>query len=53
MTNQKDRKLYKIGDNKEKELPEPIHSWLGQFDEEDDFLCGKVSGSLPEFTEEE
>ncbi len=52
MTNQKDRKFCKFSD-KEKEFSKSIHGWLAQYDEEDDFLCGKVSHSLPEFTEEE
>ena len=49
---QKDRKLYKFSDT-EKEFSKSVHNWLAQYDEEDDFLCGKVSNSLPEFTEEE
>jgi hypothetical protein len=35
-----------------REFSKPV-SWLAQYDEEDDFLSGKVSISFPEFTEEE
>jgi hypothetical protein len=52
MINQKDRKLYELSD-RGKDFSKSVHSWLAQYDEEDDFLCGKVSNSLPEFTEEE
>jgi hypothetical protein len=52
MTNQKDRKLFELRNN-EKELSKSTHSWLAQYEDEDDFLCGKVSNSLPEFIEEE
>jgi len=52
MTNQKERKLFEIRNN-EKELSKSIHNWLAQYEDEDDFLCGKVSNSLPEFIEEE
>ena len=52
MINQKDRRPYEVS-NKEKDFSESVHNWLAQYDEEDDFLCGKVSNSLPEFTEEE
>ena len=52
MTNQKDRKFHKFSDE-QKELSKSIHIWLAQYDEEDDFLCGKVSHSLAEFSEEE
>ena len=52
MINQKDPKFYQISD-KNKEFSKTVHNWLAQYDEEDDFLCGKVSHSLPEFTEEE
>jgi len=45
MTDQKDRKFYQLGDN-EKEFLKSDHHWLAQYDEEDDFLCGKVSNSL-------
>jgi hypothetical protein len=30
-----------------------IQKWMAQDDEDFDFLCGKVSNFLPEFTEEE
>jgi len=52
MINQKDRKFDGLSD-KEKDFSKSVHNWLAQYDEEDDFLCGKVSNSLPEFTEEE
>jgi hypothetical protein len=52
MMNQKDRKLYELG-NKGKDFSKSVHNWLAQYEEEDDFLCGKVSNFLPEFTEEE
>jgi hypothetical protein len=52
MTNQKDQNFVKFSD-KEKEFSKSIHNWLAQYDEEDDFLCGKVAKLLPEFTEEE
>ena len=52
MINQKDRKLYELSD-KGKNFSKSVHSWLAQYDEEDDFLCGKVLNSLPEFTEKE
>lgn len=51
MTNQKDRKSYKSVE-KEKDFSEPVHSWLDQYGEEDDFLSGRVSNSLSEFAEE-
>ena len=49
---QKDRKLYQF-DDRVKDFPKPVHHWLAQYDEEDDFLCGKVANALPELTEEE
>ena len=52
MTNQKDRKLYELGE-KGKDFSKSVHTWLAQYEEEDDFLCGKISNLLPEFTEEE
>jgi hypothetical protein len=52
MVMQKDRKFDPSIDE-EKEFSKFIHHWLAQYDEEDDFLCGKVSNSLPEFVEEE
>jgi hypothetical protein len=52
MINQKDRKSYEFID-KGKEFSKSVHHWLAQYDEEDDFLCGKVSNSIPEFAEEE
>lgn len=52
MTNKKERRIYRFSD-KEKEFSESIHSWLAQYDEDDDFLSGKVANSLSEFSEEE
>jgi hypothetical protein len=52
MTNQKDKKIYELGE-KEKDFSKSVYSWLGQYEEGDDFLCGKVSSFLPEFPEEE
>ena len=52
MMNQKFRKLYELGD-KGKDFSKSVHNWLAQYEEEDDFLCGKVSRSLLDFTEEE
>ena len=52
MTDQKDRKYYQVID-KEKEFSKSAYNWLAQYDEEDDFLCGKVSNFSPDFTEEE
>jgi hypothetical protein len=50
--NQKDRKLYGLG-AKGKDFFKSDHSWLAQYEEECDFLCGKVPSSLPDFTEDE
>jgi len=52
MRDQKDRKQFEIRNN-EKAHFEPAFNWLAQYEEEDDFLSGKVSNSLPEFIEEE
>ena len=52
MIDQKDRNSYQFND-KEKEFPKPAHSWLAQYDEEDDFLSEKVSNYSPEFKKEE
>jgi len=49
---QKDRKLLKLGE-KEKDFSESVHSWLAQYEEEDDFLSGKGSNSISQFSEEE
>jgi hypothetical protein len=51
MTSQKDRKLYELSD-KVREFSKPVN-WLAQYDEEDDFLCDKVSHPLSEFKEEQ
>ena len=40
MINQKDRKLFKLGE-KEKDFSESFSSWLAQYEEEDDFLSNK------------
>ena len=52
MIDQKVRKVYELGE-KGKDFSKSVHSWLAQYEEEDDFLCGKTSSSLPEFTEED
>ena len=52
MINQKDRKFFEFSD-KEKDISKSTYSWLAQYDEEDDFLPGKISNSLPEFAKEE
>ncbi len=52
MITQKDRKLSQL-DDKGQELAKSFNIWLAQYDEDDDFLCGKVPNSLPEFKEEE
>jgi len=52
MIDQKDRKFYGLSD-KEKDFSESVHTWLAQYDEEDDFLCEKASNSYPKFMEEE
>jgi len=52
MVNQKDRKLSELSD-KGKELAKSFQNYLAQYDEDDDFLCGKVANSSPEFKEEE
>ena len=52
MVNQKERNPYQLSD-KGKELSKSFHFLVAQLDEDDDFLCGKVANSLPEFKEEE
>ncbi len=51
MINQKERKIYELSD-KVRDSSKPVN-WLAQYDEEDDFLSGKIAISLPGFTEEE
>jgi len=51
-TNQKERNSHQLND-KSKELSKSFHMLAAQFDEDDDFLCGKVANSSPEFKEEE
>ena len=51
MINQKDRKFFEFSD-KEKDISKSTYSWLAQYDEEDDFLRGKISNSLPDFSQE-
>ena len=51
MINQKERKFYELSDEV-RGFSKPVN-WLPLYAEEDDFLSGKVSISLPEFTEEE
>jgi hypothetical protein len=50
--NQKERNPYQSSD-KGKELSKSFHMLVAQLDEDDDFLCGKVPNSSPEFKEEE
>jgi len=52
MTNQKDRKFFELSE-KGKDFSKSVHTWLAQYEEEDDFLCSKNSNSFPEFTENE
>jgi len=52
MTIQKDRNIYKFIE-KEGGFSKSVHSWLAQYDEEDDFLCGKVPITLADSTQEE
>ena len=52
MNDQKDKNFIVLND-KEKGFSKSVHNCLAQYDEEDDFLFGKVSNSLTEFTEEE
>ena len=52
MEKQNDQEFYQFS-GKEKDFSKSVHNWLAQYDEDDDFLCGKSSNSLPEFTEEE
>ena len=52
MLNKKGPKLFEFSD-KEKAISKPVYSWLAQYDEEDDFLCERVSNSLLEFAQEE
>jgi len=52
MINKKDRKLFELSENS-KDFSKFVHSWLAQYEEEDDFLSGKVSNSISEFAEEE
>jgi hypothetical protein len=51
MINQKDRKFFEFS-GKEKDLSKSTYSWSAQYDEEDDFLRGKISNSLPDFSQE-
>ena len=52
MIDQKDRKFFMISD-KEKEFSKSVHTWLAQYDEEDDFLSEKVANTISDFTDEE
>jgi len=44
MINKNGRKSYQQSD-KENEFSKSVHSWLAQYDEEDDFLCGTKNDS--------
>ena len=50
MTSQKDRKLFDLRNN-EKDFSKNTYSWLAQYDEEDDFLCGKATNTILEISE--
>jgi hypothetical protein len=52
MINKEGRNFFEFSDKK-KDLSKPIYNWLAQYDEEDDFLCEKVSNSLLEFAGKE
>jgi len=52
MINQKGQKSYE-SDEKGKNFSKSVHAWLAQYDEDEDFLSGKASNSLVEFTEKE
>jgi hypothetical protein len=52
MVNKKDRKICQSG-HEDKEFSKNLHQWLAQYDEVDDFLCGKVPNFSPDFNEEE
>ena len=52
MIDNKDRRIYEFGD-KGKGFPKIVPNWMDQFNEEGDFLCGKISDSSPELKEEE
>jgi len=51
MTDQKDREFHSFSD-KDKDFSKSVHSWLAQYDEEDDFFCTKASEPLPGSEEE-
>ncbi len=48
---QKNQKSYEFTE-KEGGSSKPTHHWLAQYEEESDFLSGKVANALPEFPEE-
>ena len=52
MIDQKIRNTIEAVD-KGKEFSKSGHSWLAQYDEEDDFLSNKESNPLSEFVQEE
>ena len=52
MITQKERQFCRFTE-KEKEFSKSLHLWIAQYEEEDDFLCGKVANLLPGFSEEE
>jgi hypothetical protein len=52
MVNRKERSPHQLSE-KDKEFSNSFHMLAAQLDEDDDFLCGKVANSSPEFKEEE
>jgi len=52
MINQKDQKGYDLIKERKRSFASD-NNRLGQYDEEDDFLCGKVPALLPDFSQEE
>jgi hypothetical protein len=51
MENRKDQQKDEFAD-KGRGFSKFVPHWLAQYDEEDDFLSGEVSHSLPQVTEE-
>ncbi len=52
MEDQKIRKSVQFSE-KDKDFSNSVHSWLAQYDEEDDFLCDNRSKLLPDITVEQ
>jgi len=51
MINKNEREYYPTRD-KDNDFSKSVHTWLAQYDEEDDFFYKKASSSLSELTEE-